>query len=239
MLSSVRKAVILCAGAGTRLRPLTQRCPKVMLPLDGKPLLEHHLNWLKRHDIKEIYINLHHLPDVVTGYFGDGSQFEVQIIYSFEEKLRGTAGALNGFHACLDETFLVHYGDVYSELDVTKMLRFHRRMNATATLVVHTTDRPHDSDVVVLDKHSRVISVHHKPGSSRYGNLGNAACYILESRILSYIPDEEDEFDFIQDVFPQMISAGEALYGYYTNEFLQDMGTTDRYQKLKRRLESR
>jgi len=210
-----------------------------MLPFNGKPLLEHHLDWLKRHSIREIYINLHHLPRVITSYFGDGSRFGVQITYSFEEKLRGTAGALNGFRAHLDETFLVHYGDVYSELDITEMLHFHRRMNATATLVVHLTDHPHDSDIVVLDEQARVISLHHKPGSTQYGNLGNAACYILEPRVLSYIPDEEGQFDFIQDVFPQMISAGEDLYGYHTDEFLQDMGTFDRYKRLKKRLESR
>lgn len=233
------KAVILCAGSGTRLRPLTERCPKVMLPLNGNPLLEHHLDWLKRHGIRKIHINLHHLPEVITNYFEDGSRFGVQITYSFEKKLHGTAGALNSFLDHLDGTFIVHYGDVYSELDVTKMLRFHRRMNATATLVVHPTDHPHDSDIVVVDEHARIISVHHKPSSIQYGNLGNAACYILEPRVLHYIPNEEGEVDFIQDVFPRMIAAGEALYGYDTDEFLQDMGTFDRYEKLRRRLEAR
>jgi len=209
-----------------------------MLPFNGKPLLEHHLDWLKRHGIREIYINLHHLPKAITGYFKNGSRFGVQITYSFEEKLRGAAGALNGFRAQLDETFLVHYGDVYSELDISKTLQFHREMKASTTLVVHSTDHPHDSDVVVLNEHARVISVHHKPGSTRYGSLGNAACYILEPRVLSYIPDEEGEFDFIQDVFPRMITAEEALYGYLTDELLYDVGTLNRYKKLKRRLES-
>lgn len=238
-LGMLRKAVILCAGAGTRLRPLTERCPKVMLPLNGKPLLEHHLWWLKRHGIEKVYINLHYLPRVVTNYFGDGKQFGVQITYSFEENLRGTAGALNGFRTHLNETFLVHYGDVYSELNITEMLYFHRRTKAAATLVVHPTDHPHDSDIVVLDKHARIISIRRKPRSNRYGNLGNAACYILEPRTLNYIPNEEGEFDFVRDVFPRMISAGEALYGYLTEEFLYDMGTLDRYEKLKRRLERR
>lgn len=163
----------------------------------------------------------------------------MQITYSFEEKLRGTAGALNGFRSHLDETFLVHYGDVYSELDITKLLRFHRKMKATATLVVHPTDRPNDSDIAVLDQRARVISVHHKPGTIRYGNLGNAACYMLEPRALLYIPGQEKDVDFIQHVFPPMIAAGEAVYGYYTDEFLQDMGTLDRYEKLKGRLEGK
>lgn len=238
-LSSIRKAVILCAGAGTRLRPFTERCPKVMLPLNEKPLLERHIEWLKRYGISEVYINLHYLPQAITSYFGDGSRFEVRIIYSFERKLRGTAGALNGFRDHLDETFLLHYGDVYSELDVLKMLRFHRRMNATATLAVHSTNHPHDSDIVALDEHSRVSSVHHKPVSSNHGSLGNAACYILEPRVLRYIPDQEAEIDFIQGVFPRMISSRESLYGYCADELLYDMGTLDRYETLKRGLESR
>ncbi len=228
------KAVILCAGMGTRLGHLTENCPKVMLPINGRPLLEHHIDWLIRYGVRDFYVNLHYLPNVITDYFRDGARFNVRIAYSFEEDLQGTAGALKGFWDELSETFLVHYGDVYSELDVSEMLRFHRRMKAVATLVVHPTDRPHDSDVVVLNEDAKVTSVHHRPGVSQYGNLGNAGCYLLEPSVLRYIPDQETQCDFIEQVFPRMIASGEALYGYRTGEFLHDMGTFDRYEKLKR-----
>ena len=93
-MNGVRKAVILCAGYGTRLRPLTERCPKVMLSVGGRPLLEQHLQWLKAHGVSEFYINLHHLPDVITNHLGDGTRWGVRVVYSFEETLLGTAGAL-------------------------------------------------------------------------------------------------------------------------------------------------
>ena len=227
------KAVILCAGKGTRLGHLTATCPKVMLPIKGKPLLEHHIAWLSRYGVRDFYVNLHYLPNVITDYFRDGSRFDVRIVYSFEEELRGTAGALKGFRDELSETFLVLYGDVYSELNIFEMLSFHRRMKSVATLVVHPTDRPHDSDIVFLDEDTKVTSVHHRPGTSQYGNLGNAGCYLLDARALLYIPDQDGQCDFIKDIFPGMIAAGEPLYGYCTDEFLLDMGTLDRSEKLK------
>lgn len=234
----MRKAVILCAGEGTRLRPLTERCPKVMLPIAGKPVLEHHLALFKRHGVVEIYINLHHLPEQIVSYFQDGRRFGVRITYSYEEELRGTAGALRGFRDRLNETFAVHYGDVMSELDITKMLAFHKGKGSVATLVVHPTNRPHDSDIVVLDASGRVTAVYHKPGSAKYGNLGNAAFYILEPKVLEYLP-QEGTSDFIQDIFPQMIKDGEPLYGYLTDDYLEDMGTLERYEKIKRRYEGK
>jgi mannose-1-phosphate guanylyltransferase/phosphomannomutase len=179
------------------------------------------------------------LPDAIKAFFGDGKAFGVNIFYSLEERLRNTAGALNGFRNSLDDTFIVHYGDVYCELDLSKMYEFHKQKNSAATLVVQPTDRPHDSDVVVLDKNSRVVSVHHKPGNLRFGNLGNAACYILEPEVLDHIPDEEGEFDFIQDVFPKMLGSGKALHGYVTDEFMEDIGTLERYKRLKERLEKK
>jgi NDP-sugar pyrophosphorylase family protein len=232
----MRKAVVLAAGEGTRLRPWTLDRPKVMLDVAGRPLLQRHVEWLKPHGVEEFYFNLHYLPEAVTRHFGDGSPFGVKVITSTEETLQGTAGALRAFRPYLDSTFLVHYGDVYSELDVAKMLAFHREKGAQATLVVHETSHPHDSDIVELGPDARVIAVHHKPGSDRFGRIGNAACYILEPRALDFVPPGPKPADFCQDVFPAMIAAGEPVYGYDTDEFLMDMGTPDRYEALRRRL---
>ncbi len=233
----MRKAVILCAGKGTRLGVLTREVPKVMLPIGGVPLLELHFRWLRRHGIEQVFINLHYLPDVITGFSGDGSRFGLEIAYSYEPTLRGTAGALDGFRQQLDETFLVHYGDIYSELDLGPMLRFHREKGASATLAVHPTRRPHDSDVVVMDKDCRVSAVYRKPGTDRYGLMGNAACYILEPAALAYIPGGGQEADFIQDHFPPMIAGGKALYAYEFSDFVQDMGPLDSYQNVQQRLQ--
>jgi NDP-sugar pyrophosphorylase family protein len=232
----MRKAVILSAGEGTRLRPMTLDRPKVMLDVKGRPLLQRHIEWLKPHGIDQFYFNLHYLPGAVTGHFGDGSRFGVEVHYSVEETLRGTAGALRAFASQLDGTFLLHYGDIYSELDVSKMLDFHRRKGSAATLVVHPTTHPHDSDIIELGEGARVVAAHHKPGTDRFGNLGNAACYILEPRVLDFVPAGPGPADFVVDVFPPMIAAGEPVFGYDTDEFVMDMGTPDRYEALLRRL---
>lgn len=233
----MRKAVILSAGEGTRLRPWTLDRPKVMIEIDGRPLLQRHVEWLKPFGVNQFYFNLHYLPQAVTNHFGDGSKFGVEVKTSIEDSLQGTAGSLRAFTDDLNETFVVHYGDVYSDLDIAKMLEFHRKNGSQATLVVHTTTHPHDSDIVEMDRETgRVKALHHKPGTDRFGDLGNAACYILEPSVLAYVPKGDKPADFIIDVFPPMIADGLPVYGYDTDEFLMDMGTPDRYEALKRRL---
>lgn len=232
------KAVILCAGEGTRLRPLTDKLPKVMLPIAGKPILQRHIEYYKRYNVTDIYVNLHHLPEKITSYFKEGGNFGVDITYSYEEELLGTAGALNGFREQLkaDGTFVVHYGDVLSEVNLKRMLTYHQEKGSVATLAVHPTDRPQDSDIAVIDEEGRITGLYHKPGTLEHGNLGNAAFYLLEAKVLEYLP-KEGKYDFVQDIFPQMLKSGEPLYGYFTDEFLKDMGTPRRYLEVKRRLE--
>lgn len=232
------KAVILCAGEGTRLRPLTNKLPKVMLPIAGKPILEHHIEYYKRYNITDIYINLHHLPEKIMKYFKEGGDFGVNIDYSYEERLLGTAGALNGFREQLEPggTFVVHYGDVISEVNLERMLAYHREKGSVATLAVHPTDHPQDSDIVVMDGEGRITGLHHKPGTPEHGNLGNAAFYLLEPKVLEYLP-KEGKHDFVRDIFPRMLEGGEPSYGHLTDEFLKDMGTPERYREVKRRLE--
>ena len=130
----IRKAVILAAGMGTRLGELTRDLPKVMVPIGRKPMLEHHIEWMRGFGIEEFYLNLHYLPDAITDYFEDGSRWNVSIHYSMEEKLLGTAGSLHGFHDQLDEPFLVQYGDVYSRLEIERIAEFHERHEAAASL---------------------------------------------------------------------------------------------------------
>ena len=146
--SEIKKAVILAAGLGTRLGHLTKEIPKVMVPIAGRPMLEHHVEWLRGYGVEEFFFNLHYLPDAITEYFGDGSQWGVTIHYSLEEELLGTAGSLHGFSDSLDSTFLVQYGDVFSRLNLASFAQFHREHAASASLVVHPSSHPHDSDIV-------------------------------------------------------------------------------------------
>jgi NDP-sugar pyrophosphorylase family protein len=230
------KAMLLCAGSGTRLRPLTLDCPKPMVKIQGKPLLEYHIEWLSRYGITDIAINLHYLPGAIRGYFGDGRAYGVRIRYSYEDELRGTAGALVPLRDFLDETFVVHYADIYSEVDIARMQEFHRCKRSVATLAVHESTHPEDSDIAQIDGQARVQALYHKPGHRDHGILGNAGMYILEPSVLEYVPEDRIPTDFIRDVFPLMVAAGQPVYGYDTSEFLQDMGTYERYEKLVRRL---
>ncbi len=237
-MNRVRLAVILSAGHGTRLAGLTARTPKVMLPVNGRPLLEHHVARLADAGVEEVCLNLHAHPEVIRSHFGDGSGVGVRLHYSVEPALLGTAGSLNGFRNVLRDRFFVQYGDVYSELDIAAFDRFHLSAGAAATLVVHPSSHPEDSDIVEVNSDAEVTAVHHKPGSARYGNLGNAGCYMIEPGALGFLAGEGPS-DFIQDLFPAMLAAGRRLMAYHTDDLLMDMGTPQRYRALLDKVEAR
>lgn len=232
----VTKAVVLAAGFGTRLGPLTRELPKVMVPIAGKPMLEHHVEWLRKAGVKEFFFNLHYLPEVITDYFGDGSRWGVEISYSREERLLGTAGSLHGFRDRLDDTFLVQYGDVFSRLDLGALATFHRGNHSAATLVVHPSSHPHDSDIVEMSGKGRIERIHHKPGDDRFGNLGNAGAYLLEPGVIGHLSNPAVEEDFCRDVFPRILAAGERLHGYDTDDLLLDVGTPERLAWIENHL---
>lgn len=233
---AVKKAVILSAGMGMRLGELTRNVPKVMVPIAGKPMLEHHIEWLKGFGVSEFFLNLHYLAEVISDYFEDGSRWDVRIHYHHEERLLGTAGALHGFRSALDDTFLVQYGDVFSRLDLGRLADFHRNHGALASLVVHPSSHAHDSDIIELADEARIQHIHHKPGDERFGVLGNAGAYLIEPAALAYLPEEPREEDFCKHLFPRMLAAGEMLCGYDTEDLLLDVGTPERLAWIEEHL---
>lgn len=228
------KAVILCAGEGERLRPLTLTTPKPLLPIGGRPLVEHTIDWLRDHDAIDLFINLHHLGERIESHLGDGSRFGVRITYSHEAVIQGTAGGLRAFRGALDGPFFVVYGDVLTRLDLDRLRADHEGTGGIGTLVAQHTGRPHDCDILEVDETRRITAFHRAPGSFDYGDLGSAALYLLEPEILDYIP-EGGAPDFIADVFPPALAAGERLYAYESDEELLDIGTPERYEDAQRR----
>lgn len=224
----VKKAVILAAGLGTRLGDLTKDVPKVMVPIAGKPMLEHHVEWLRGFGVEEFFFNLYYLPGVIRDYFGDGSRWDVSIRYSQEKELLGTAGSLHGFRDFLDSTFLVQYGDVFSRLDLAGLEAFHRSRGSMASLVVHPSSHPHDSDIVELGEEDAIRVIHHKPGDDRFGNMGNAGAYLLEPDALNFLAPTPVEEDFCCDLFPKMLASESPVFGYNTDDLLLDVGTPER-----------
>lgn len=232
------KAVILAAGIGSRMQKAYPGIPKVMLPLKDKPLIDRHIEHFKKFGVVDFYINLHYLPELIKKHLGNGEKWGVRIHYSFEPVILGTSGALKNFLQELNETFIVLYGDIFTTLDIQKFYQFHRQKNSQATLLVHQTDHPEDSDLVAINNKGRIhkfyISPHHK--ITKDINLSSAAMYILEPDVLKFIP-EKIPSDFVEDMFPKLLEKGFRMYGYLSNEYSKDMGTPKRYEKVKKDFE--
>src|ERR1017187_1653655 len=184
------KAFILAAGLGTRLRSLGLDLPKVMVPVGGKPLLEHHLELFKRQGIRELIVNLHYLPEKITNYFGDGSRFGVSITYSHEPELLGTAGAVKKMEAELrGGSFIVFYGDNLVRVDFGPLLEFHHARQALATVALFASPEPWTGGVVETDLNGRVVRFVEKPDPKQVStNLISAGIFVVEPHVLDVIP---------------------------------------------------
>lgn len=229
------KALILAAGLGTRLRPLTNNIPKPMVPLSGKPLLEHLISHLKESGISDICINLHHLPDKITGYFGDGSRWGVRIIYKFEPAILGTAGAIKNFEQELDADFLLLYGDMLHRLSLSKLIDFHRGKGGIGTVAVQREGDPSGADIAELDENGQIRRIIPKPHDIRVLKpplKKMQAIYVFSRRICDYIPaNKYCELD--HEILPQLVGRELPVFGYPTDEFICDIGTWDRYRQAE------
>jgi NDP-sugar pyrophosphorylase family protein len=227
------QAIVLCGGKGTRLRDIARDIPKPMVDVMGKPLLEHLVELLRDHAVDDVVMASGYLGEQIEDYFGDGARFGVRIRHSREPKALGTAGALVQLPFELAEEFLLLYGDVYVDVDLTRMVAFHQANGGSGTLLLHESEHPLDSDIVKLASDTCVIEAFlgkPKPGQE-FVNLTNAALYVLRKECLDYIPRDEPS-DFGKDVFPKMIADGRKLVGYVSEEYLKDLGTTERYHRV-------
>jgi len=218
---------------------LCQNIPKSMLKIGHKPLLEHHIDLLKRYSITEIILVVHTLSDVIANYFGDGTSFGVSLHYFYEEKPLGTAGSFYELRNFLsDDDFIVLYGDVMLSMNLSRFIAVHKSKNGIASLALHPNDHPFDSDLVEVDSASFITALHKKPhGSTKYyQNLVNAAVYIMSPKIFDYLPRGRVA-DFAHDVFPSLCN-DRLLYGYITAEYIKDAGTPVRFNQVTRDYES-
>jgi mannose-1-phosphate guanylyltransferase len=229
------KAFILAAGLGTRLRSLGLDVPKVMVPICGKPLLEHHLELFKRQGIREFIINLHYLPEKITSYFGNGDKFGVQIEYSHEPELLGTAGAVKKMeHKLQDGPFIVFYGDNLVRLEFAPLLEFHRSRKALATVALFESAEPWTGGVVETEANGRVRRFVEKPDRKQVStNLISAGIFVVEPAVLEEIP--AGQFcDFGKEVFPRLLAKGLPVYAMKPDAYIQDVGTPERLAKAQK-----
>jgi len=227
-------AVIIAGGKGARLRRIAKEIPKPMIPIGGKPVLEHQICALKENGITEIFILTGYLGHIIQEYFGNGKAWGVEIGYFRETKPLGTAGCIKSLETVITDDFLVVYGDVMFDIKIDDFVAFHKARRAAGTLYVHPNDHPYDSDLVVMDEHFEITGFLPKEREDGYyENLVNAGCYILSPSAFKYILDGR-KVDFVKDVFPKMLQKSEKLYGYKSAEYIKDMGTEERLKEVSR-----
>ncbi len=228
------KAMILAAGKGARLRPLTWALPKPMLPVGGRPLLERHIDLLRAHGVTEITINLHHKPEVIKEHLGDGSGLGVRITYSYEKSLLGSAGAIKKVESTFDAPFFILYGDVLLDLDLTTFSAFHRARGAALTMAVCPTEEPTRCGIALIDEDGRVRCFREKPADHEvFSDWASAGAFVAEPEVLSLVP-RHAPFDIGGDLIPRLIDLGWPVYGYAGEGYFLDIGSPERYRQALR-----
>jgi NDP-sugar pyrophosphorylase family protein len=224
------KAMILAAGKGTRLEPLTSWISKPMVPVANKPIMEHVIDLLASQGLRELVVNLHYKPEPIKDYFRDGSGWGVKLTYSSEKSLLGTAGGLKRVqHFFKDSTFVVFSSDLLTDIDLAPLVRMHRKRKALATIALTTVEDPSKYGVVQTDDSGRVIAFQEKPTREQaVGNSVNCGIYIFEPEIFDYIPPGEF-YDFGRDLFPLLFNEGERLYAFEHYNYWTDIGSLETF----------
>ena len=230
------QAVIVAGGRGERMRPWTDRMPKPMVPVAGKPLLEHQLDWLKRSGVKQAVMCLGYKAEVVKTHFGDGSRWGLALDYSVETAPRGTAGCVLDVWPKVQGDALIVYGDVFVDISLSDLLACHRRVAAAATLVLAETDHPHDSDLVRVQGDLITGFYRAKAGEpcapTAAAPLAAAAIWIVTGKLMDLVPTDRPS-DFGREIFPAALARGLRLGGLVTADLIADLGTPERLKAFE------
>ncbi|MFH1055207.1 MAG: sugar phosphate nucleotidyltransferase [Candidatus Altiarchaeota archaeon] len=223
----VKRAFILAGGKGTRMRPFTYEMPKPMIPIKGRPLIQHIIELCRKYEIRDIILSTGYLGGKIREHFGDGSHLGVDIKYVEEKEELGTAGPLNLAKNLLKCPFLMFNGDVLSDIDLADLIRFHGEQNALATIALTQVEDTSAFGVARL-KGDRIVGFVEKPKSSEDSRLINAGVYVLEPEVLKYVKPGKSMIE--RDVFPKLSAEGK-LYGYLFDGQWFDTGTPEAYEK--------
>lgn len=230
-------AVIMAGGKGTRVASVSRDIPKPMLPVNGKPVLEHQIACLQRQGITDIIISIGHLGDQIQAYFGDGSRFGVHIRYLREAVPLGTAGALYDLKGSVDEDFFLINGDLIFDVDLHRLMAFHKAAQAAATLLGHPNDHPYDSGVILADAQGRVSGwLTKEEERGWYRNCVNAGIHVLSPALLEKL-DAPRKTDLDRELLKPLIPTGK-VYVCRTPEYVKDMGTPERIAQVERDLQT-
>jgi mannose-1-phosphate guanylyltransferase/phosphomannomutase len=225
------KAVVMAGGEGTRLRPLTSNQPKPMVPIVGKPCIEHILELLKKHGLEDVIVTVAFLPQAIRSYLGNGESLGMDIEYSVEESPLGTAGSVRLASDRLDETFLVISGDALCDFDLTRLVESHKEKEAAVTIALKSVENPLEFGIVVTDSDGRVERFLEKPSWSQvFSDTINTGVYVIEPEVLRHIPTDRP-YDFSKELFPLLLEMGRPVYGHVVEGYWQDVGDLTQYRQ--------
>lgn len=242
------KAMILAAGKGTRVRPITFTIPKPMIPILQKPVMEFLVELLRQHGFNEIVVNVSHLANEIENYFRDGQRFGVEIAYSFEGRIvegeligeaLGSAGGMRriqDFNPFFDDTFIVLCGDALIDLDLTEAVKWHREKGSIATVIMKSVPKEEVSSygVVVTDQDGRIKAFQEKPSVEEALSTDiNTGIYIFEPEVLDYVPSGQ-EYDIGGQLFPHLVEIGAPFYGIAMDFQWVDIGKVPDYWRAIR-----
>lgn len=230
------RAIIMAGGEGTRLRPLTCNRAKPMTPVINKPVIEHAVELLKKHNIRDIVISLFYLPENVQNYFGDGTEWNVNISYSVEENPLGTAGGVRLASRNFDDTFIVLSGDGIIDFDLTDIIRFHKEKKSPFTIALKRVHEPTEYGIVITNRETgKIEKFLEKPSWSEvFSDNANTGVYVIEPSLMEEYVPVDTNLDFSFDLFPKFQKENVPLYGYITDGYWCDVGNIYSYMDVHR-----
>jgi mannose-1-phosphate guanylyltransferase len=222
----------MAGGKGTRLRPLTLTRPKPMIPLVNKPIMQYTVDRLNRFGFNDIIMTLNYMSTNIKNYFKDGSEFGADIKYSIEKWPLGTGGSVKKAEKYIDDTFMVLSGDVLTDVHYKDVLKFHKKNDAIATMVLTEVEDPTHFGIAVMDKENKITEYLEKPSPEEaFSNVANTGIYIFEPEIFEFFQkkDYKKEIDFSKDIFPEVIKKDSGIYGYVFNGYWNDVGRPETF----------
>jgi mannose-1-phosphate guanylyltransferase/phosphomannomutase len=229
------RAMVMAAGAGTRLRPLTFSVPKPMVPVANRPVMEYTLQNLRKHGITELILNLHSYPEMIRNHFKNGEQWGVQISYSHEPQLLGTAGGVKKVTPFFkNQPFLVMSGDGLTDVDLTRLMTFHRQRRAVGTIGLKPIDTRFEYGVAITDRQGKITRFVEKPlWSDVFSNNVNTGIYMFEPSVLSQIPSGRS-YDFGHELWPKLLKNRARIFGYPIKAYWCDVGSLGEYRRAQK-----
>ncbi|HKH76278.1 MAG TPA: NDP-sugar synthase [Rubrobacteraceae bacterium] len=226
--------MVLAAGKGTRLFPLTGEVPKPMAPVVDTPLIRHIFELLSGHGVAEAHVNVHYLAEALLAAYGEESRVNgMTVRLSREDELLGTAGGVKRLAENFDQTFVVVSGDALTDVNLGELVRLHKEKGALATIALRRVFDTSEFGVVELDEYGDILGFQEKPYTEEaISTLANTGIYVFEPRALEYVP-EGTFFDFARDVFPRFLEAGEKFVGYQGDFYWSDIGTLEAYRQAQ------